>query len=76
MFIVVSQYIVYYTVYHDYISVFVEMDDCVYQVSPRLVTVCCISELHAHLGPYNTAWPEGVYCCFARTTMFTMLFTC
>ena len=34
VFIVVSQYIVYYTVYHDYISVFVEMDDCVYQVSP------------------------------------------
>ena len=45
-------------------------DDCVYQVSPRLVAVCCISELHAPLCPYHNAWPEAVY------TMFTMLFTC
>ena len=58
VFIVVSQYIVYYTVYHD--CIFVEMDDCVYQVSPRLVAVCCISELHAQLCPYHNAWPEAV----------------
>ena len=59
---------------HYYISVFVEMDDCVYQ--PRLVAVYCISELHAQLCPYHNAWPEAVYCCFTRTIMFTMLFTC
>ena len=34
---------------------------------------CCVSELHGHL--YNV-WPEAVYCCFTRTTLFTDLFAC
>ena len=34
---------------------------------------CCVSELHAKLCPH---WPEAVYCCFTRTTLFTKLFTC
>ena len=34
---------------------------------------CCVSELH---GPYRNVWPEAVYCCFKRTTLFTELFTC
>ena len=36
----------------------------------------CVSELHGHICPYHTVWPEAVYCCFTRTTLFTKLFTC
>ena len=36
----------------------------------------CVSELHSHICPYCNVWPEAVYCCFTRTTMFTELFTC
>ena len=32
--------------------------------------------LHGHLCPYHNVWPEAVYCCFTRTTLFTKLFTC
>ena len=24
--------------------------------------------------PYRNVWPEAVYCCFTRTTSFTILF--
>ena len=36
---------------------------------------CCMSVLHGHLCPYRIVWPEAVYCCFTRTTMFAELFT-
>ena len=29
-----------------------------------MVTVCCISELHAHLRPHHNVWPEAVYMLF------------
>ena len=32
---------------------------------------CCVSELHGPLCPYRHVWPEAVYCCFTRTTLFT-----
>ena len=31
-----------------------------------------VTELHAHLCPYRSVWPEAVYCCFTRTTLFTL----
>ena len=37
---------------------------------------CCVSELHAHLCPYRNVWPEAVYCCFTRTTLFTNILVC
>ena len=37
---------------------------------------CCVSELHGHLCAYCNEWPEAVYCCFTRTTLFIKLFTC
>ena len=37
---------------------------------------CFVSELHGHISPYRKVWPEAVYCCFTRTTLFTKLFTC
>ena len=36
---------------------------------------CCVSELHGHICPYHNVWPEAVYCCFTRTTLFTKLYT-
>ena len=36
---------------------------------------CCVSKLHGHLCPYRNVWPEAVYCCFTRITLFTNL-TC
>ena len=36
---------------------------------------CCVSELHAHLYPYCNVWPEAVFCCFTRITLFTKFFT-
>ena len=39
---------------------------------PSFVLIgCCMSELHGHLCPYRNVWPEAVYCCFTRTTLFT-----
>ena len=35
----------------------------------------CVSELHGHTCPYRNVLPEAVYVCFARTTLFTELFT-
>ena len=32
---------------------------------------CCVSELCVHLCPYRNLWPEIVYGCFTRATMFT-----
>ena len=26
--------------------------------------------------PYRNVWPEAIYCCFTRTTLFNKLFTC
>ena len=37
---------------------------------------CCVSELHGHLCPCRNVWPEAVYCCFTRTTLFSKLVTC
>ena len=34
----------------------------------------CVSEL-GHLSSYRNVWPEAVYCCFKRTTLFTEVFT-
>ena len=33
----------------------------------------CFSELYA---PYRSVWPEAVYCCFTRTTLFTNKLIC
>ena len=44
---------------------------------PIFVLISCfVSELHGHICPYHNVWPEAVYCCFTRTTLFTELFTC
>ena len=32
---------------------------------------CCVSELQDNLCPYCNVWPEAVYHCFTRTTLFT-----
>ena len=32
--------------------------------------------VHGHICPYRKVWPEAIYCCFTRTTLFTKLFTC
>ena len=43
---------------------------------PSFVVIgCCVSELHGHLCPYHNVWPEAVYCCFTRTTLFTKYLT-
>ena len=43
---------------------------------PSFALICCyVSELHGHLCPYCNVWPEAVYCCCTRTTLFTELFT-
>ena len=54
-------YIVCNSVYCDYFGVLID---------------CCMSELHAKLYPRRNVWPEIVYCCFTRTTLFIELFTC
>ena len=51
------------------------MMKCIYIPSFILIGFC-VSELHAHLCPYYNVWPEAVYCCFTRTTIFRMLLTC
>ena len=39
---------------------------------PSFVLIgCCVSELHVHLCSYHNVWPEAVYWCFTRTTLFT-----
>ena len=38
--------------------------------------VSSVSELYGHLCPYHNVWPEALYCCFTRTTLFTKMFTC
>ena len=61
--------VVYYNVYCYYFGVFM----CI----PSFILIgYCVSELHGHIRPYHNVWPEAVYCCFARTTLFTELFTC
>ena len=40
-----------------------------------VLIVCCVNELLGHLCPYRDVWPEAVYCCITRTTLFTELFT-
>ena len=43
--------------------------------TPSFILIgCCVSELHGHLCPYRNVWPEAVYCCFTRTTLFTCLY--
>ena len=42
---------------------------------PSFVLIgCCVSELHGHICPYRNVWPEAVYCCFTRITLFFKLF--
>ena len=42
---------------------------------PSFVLIgCCVSEEHGHICPYRNVWPEAVFCCFTRTTSFTILF--
>ena len=36
----------------------------------------CLSELYGHLCPYRNVWPEAVYCCLTRTTLFTKFLVC
>ena len=44
---------------------------------PSFILVgCCVRELQSHLCPDCNVWPGAVYCCFARTTLFTELLTC
>ena len=66
-----KNYIVYYNVYHYYCGVFIEKYVCT-------KFGYCVSELHGHIHvcPDRNVWPEAVYCCFTRTTLFTKLFTC
>ena len=45
-------------------------------VQSFIVIGCCVSELHGHLCAHCNVWPEAVYCCFTRTTLFIKLFTC
>ena len=43
---------------------------------PSFILVgCCVRELRSHLCP-DYVWPGAVYCCFARSTLFTELPTC
>ena len=35
----------------------------------------CVSDLHGHICLYRNVWPEAVYCCYTRTTLFTTMFT-
>ena len=32
--------------------------------------------VHGNICPYCNVWPEAIYCCFTRTTLFTKLFPC
>ena len=59
-----KNYIVYYTVYCYYCGVFIEKH------------VYTKFRLGWILYPYRNVWPEAIYCCFTRTTLFTKLFTC
>ena len=36
----------------------------------------CVSVLHGRICPYRNVWPEAVYCCFTRTTLFTNIWIC
>ena len=65
-FIVVLQYhIVYYNVI---IMVCLLKTMCI----PSFILIgCCVGELHDNLCPYRNVWPEAVYHCFTRTTLFT-----
>ena len=38
-----------------------------------VLIVCRVNELLGHLGPYRDVWPEAVYCCITRTTLFAYL---
>ena len=41
---------------------------------PSFVLIgCCVSESCGNLCPYHNIWPEAVYCCFTRTTLFSEL---
>ena len=63
--VVLKNYIVYYNV----IVVCSLKSMCI----PSFVSIgCCVSELHGHM----CVWPEAVYCCFTRTTLFTEFCTC
>ena len=64
--------VVYYNVYCYYCG-FSLKSMCI----PCFVLISyCASELHGHICPYRNVWPEAVYCCFTKTTLFTKLFTC
>ena len=64
-----KNYIVYYNVYCVMVCSLKSM------CTPSFVLIgCCVSELHGHICPYRNVWPEAVYCCFTRTTSFTILF--
>ena len=43
---------------------------------PSVILIgCCVSELHDNICPYRNVWPEAVYHCFTRTTLYlTCLF--
>ena len=44
---------------------------------PSFVLIgCCVNELRGHVCPYRNVWPEAVYCCFTRTTLFTNNLVC
>ena len=49
----ITNYILYYNVYRDYFSLFIEKHVFV-------LTSSCVSVLHGHLCP---VWPEAVHCC-------------
>ena len=41
-------------------------------IIPNFILIgCCVSELKGRLCTYHNVWPEAVYCCFIRTTLFT-----
>ena len=64
-----KNYIVYYNVYS---GVFTEK----YVYTKFCLDWLLCEWLLGHICPYRNVWPEGVYCCFTRTTLFTKLFTC
>ena len=63
-----KNYIFYYNVYCYCCGVFIEK--YVY----TKFRLDWLSELHCHLCPHHNVWPEVVYCCFTRTTLFTNMF--
>ena len=80
--IVYKNYIVYYNVYHVYKYIKFHLD----RLLPPYHNACCLHvDIIRVIGMYHfrssttsgelPVLPEGVYCCFTRTTLFTTMYT-